>query len=93
MTTHQFPESLTDDQMVALGIDPRAPFSTCPRIPDSPLDIRCGATRIERFASGRVLVTYGYYSESAEKQRRVLGSVLLGALHGGHTRFLLRRED
>lgn len=71
-------DSLTENDLRALGMDPLAPFATCPRTADAPFDVRFGDDRIVRRIDGGVVCHIGYYSESQERSRRLAGELLFG---------------
>lgn len=62
--------SLTDEQIRAIGMDPAAPFSTCPRTQGEPFTVRHGDNRIVRSSGGDVSVFIGYYSDEPYKRLR-----------------------
>lgn len=74
------PKSLTEEEMLALGMDPQAPFATCPRTPDAQFYVRFGDDRIVRRRSGGVDVCIGYYSEQQQRARRLAGKLLFEKL-------------
>ena len=59
------------------GIDHEAPFTTCPRVGGSPLDLRIGDNRLIRRAhDGGVEVHIGYYSEYQQRPRKLFAKLI-----------------
>lgn len=63
------PDSLTDNELRAMGIDPSCPFATCPRIPGDPFDVRHGDNRLVRRKDGGFEQHFGYYSDFQRRAR------------------------
>ena len=69
------PASLTQDEVVALGINPESPFCS-PRTRKDPIDIRYGDSRVVRSVSGGITHFFGYYSENQIHLRQLMAEII-----------------
>ena len=65
-------EIVNDDWLREKGIDPEAPFSTCPRVAGDPFEVQHGTHKLRRSKSGAFEISYGYFSESSKRCRDLI---------------------
>lgn len=66
--------TVTEAELKSLGVDPACPVGR--RVPGPYLDVRCGDNRYQRYTSGCVMVSFGYYSPAQTRLREIAAQVI-----------------